>query len=255
MSKLEDGLNKRFGRLVVKEIIKEKGKNAKYRCICDCGKEIITWYNNLYLGKTMSCGCLGVEVRHRTDNKAHKIKHGLSGTRLAVIRNGMIARCYNPKSANWNAYGKRGIKICDEWKNKETGMLNFYNWAINNGYKEGLTIERINVDGDYCPSNCTWITWEEQQKNKRPYDYEEQQKTAFFNRELVKLLEEKGLNFVTIRQRMKKYGITIEEAIKMKKGSGYNLTKVNKYLDIYIDKKQRIIERDKIIKKLKLNAI
>lgn len=253
MSKLQDGLGKRFGRLIVKEIIKEEGKNAKYRCICDCGNEVITWYNNLYLGKTLSCGCLSDEQRHRTDNKAHKIKHGLSGTRLAIIRNGMIGRCYNPKSANWNAYGGRGIKICDEWKNKDTGMKNFYDWAMANGYKDGLTIERIDVNGNYCAENCTWITMEEQQFNKRSYDYDEQQKTALFNRELVSLLEERGICFVTIRQRMKKYGVTFEKALKMTQKDGYKYKKVNKYLPQYQDKEQRVIEREKMIEYLKNN--
>ena len=255
MNKLENGIGKKFGRLTPIEIIREKGKNAKYRCVCDCGNEIITWYNNLYIGKTLSCGCLANESRHRTDNKAHKIKHGLSKTRLSKIRNGMISRCYNEKSCNYNAYGGRGIKMCDEWKNKETGMQNFYNWAMANGYRDGLTIERKDVNGNYCPENCTWITMEEQYKNKREYNYDEMKKQAFFNRELISLLDKRGVRFVTIRQRMKKYQITFEEAMKMDKYSSYNLPKINKYLDIYIDKEKRVLERNKIISKLKDNII
>lgn len=251
MSKLEDGVGKKFGRLEVKEIIREKGKNAKYRCKCDCGNEVITLYNNLYIGKTLSCGCLNNENRHKKNKPNHYKKHGLSGSRLAIIRNGMIYRCYNPKSASWNAYGKRGIKICEEWKNKKTGMKAFYDWAIINGYKDGLTIERINVNGNYCPENCTWIPIEEQKLNKRPYNYDEQQKTALFNRELVDLLKKNGFNFVTIRQRMKKYGITFEEALSLTRKETYKLKKVNKYLNKYIDIDEKIKEREKIIKKLK----
>ena len=250
MSKLEDGLGKRFGRLIVKEIIKEEGKNAKYRCICDCGNEIITWYNNLYLGKTMSCGCLNNENRHRTDNKAHKIKHGLSGTRLAIIRNGMISRCYNPKSEGYRLYGARGIDICDEWRNKETGMKTFYDWAMTNGYADNLSIDRIDNDKGYCPENCRWATHSQQQKNKRPYlRHSFDKENSLFNRELVELLKNIGLSHITIRNRMKKYKITMEEAIKLPNHSKSPI--YNEYLPQYIGKDNKIRERNRMIEYLK----
>ena len=87
--------------------------------------------------------------------------------RLSRIRNGIKNRCYNPKNKAYKHYGARGIKMCDEWLNEIDGHDNFVRWALDNGYKEGLTIERINVDGDYCPDNCKWATWSEQTFNRR----------------------------------------------------------------------------------------
>lgn len=250
MSKLELGLNKKFGRLTVLEIIKEKNKNAKYKCRCDCGNEIITYYNNLYIGKTLSCGCLNNEQRHKKDNKSHKQKHGLSKTRLAIIRNGMISRCYNKNSDNYKRYGGRGIKICDEWKNKETGMINFYNWAMQNGYREDLTIDRIDNDKGYYPDNCRWTTLKEQANNKNPYiRHEFDKKNSLFNKEIVNLLNELGYSHVTIRSRMKKYKITLLEAIKMKKYNGKKI--YNEYLPEYLDKTNIEEVRNNIIKQLK----
>ena len=137
MTKLEEGLNKKFGRLTPVEIIKEKGKNAKYRCVCDCRNEIITWYNNLYLGKTVSCGCWNDEQRHRKDNKSHNIKHGMANTRVYREWCAMRNRCTSKSNISYKNYGGRGITICDEWLND---FMNFYNWAMKNGYKDGNLI-------------------------------------------------------------------------------------------------------------------
>lgn len=92
-------------------------------------------------------------------------KHGLSHTRIDNIYKAMKSRCYNKENNRYNSYGGRGIVVCDEWLG-ENGLVNFYNWAINNGYNNKLTIDRIDTNGDYCPSNCRWETQKVQQNNR-----------------------------------------------------------------------------------------
>lgn len=96
------------------------------------------------------------------------IKHGFCGTKIYKKWEDMKSRCNNPNNKRYKDYGGRGIKICNEWL---SDFMNFYNWAINNGYKEGLSIERINNDGNYEPSNCKWITRAEQMRNTRNCHY------------------------------------------------------------------------------------
>lgn len=92
------------------------------------------------------------------------VKHGLSKTRIHRIWHSMYCRCYYKTTNGYNRYGGRGITICEEWKHLE-GFINFYNWAMENGYKENLTLDRIDVNGNYEPNNCRWIALEEQYKN------------------------------------------------------------------------------------------
>lgn len=131
-------------------------------CKCDCGNIIKAASQNLKSGNTKSCGCLNKEIATKVNTK-----HNMYGTRLYKIWCNMKNRCYNQNVKAYNDYGGRGIKVCDDWLNKENGFINFYNWAINNGYKDDLTIDRINNDGNYEPSNCRWATILEQSHNKR----------------------------------------------------------------------------------------
>lgn len=95
-----------------------------------------------------------------------EVKHGLSGTRIKRIYYNMHSRCENTNTPKYKNHGGRGIKICDEWHGGE-GLVNFYNWAMANGYTEDLTLDRIDNDGDYCPENCQWVDFATQNRNKR----------------------------------------------------------------------------------------
>ena len=155
MEKLIDLTGKRFGRLTVIERSKSENKMSKWKCKCDCGNDTIVYRNALITGATASCGCLQRDAVS---------KHGLYNTRLYRIWAHMKERCYNLNYKHFSDYGGRGITVCDEWKND---FAEFYNWAMSNGYSDDLTIDRINNDGNYEPSNCRWVDMNTQENNRR----------------------------------------------------------------------------------------
>ena len=158
----------RFGRLVVVErngsYSSYYGKcvRATWKCKCDCGNEKIATTHDLTSGHTTSCGCLSKETRKRK-----RLIVPVSRTReeWEILRKnwcGIIQRCYNPNHPEYHRYGGRGIRICDEWRNSSK---NFIEWAFSNGFEKGLTIDRIDNDKGYEPSNCRYITRSENAKN------------------------------------------------------------------------------------------
>ena len=136
------------------------------------------------------------------------VKHGLSNTRLHKIWHSMYCRCYYKSTNQYKNYGGRGIKVCEEWKHIQ-GFINFYNWAINNGYKETLTLDRIDNNKGYCPSNCRWITPKEQSNNRRNnvyYTFNGETKTSKQWCELYNISQ------TTLSDRLKR-GWTLQQAL------------------------------------------
>jgi len=157
---IKDLTGQRFGRLKVLNIDTERTNRKTYWiCKCDCGK--FKSIRGDGLGIVNSCGCLKKEQDIRNLGIAYN--HGMSKHKLFPVWNGMIHRCENSKNHAYKDYGGRGIKVCDEWHD----VKKFIAWAENGKYEEGLTIERIDVNGNYEPSNCTWVTMSEQSLNKR----------------------------------------------------------------------------------------
>ena len=161
MSQLKDLTGRRFGRLVVTDRAENtKEGRARWVCLCDCGKTSVKQGKLLLNGHCRSCGCGAYESKVN-----NCVSHRMSGTRLYHIWKAMKQRCYYPKHKDFHNYGERGIKVCEEWF---TNFETFYAWAIANGYRDDLTLDRIDVNGNYEPSNCRWATWGEQRLNQRP---------------------------------------------------------------------------------------
>lgn len=168
MSKLIDLRDKRFGRLVViQRADNSSSGEARWLCKCDCGNIKIVKGNHLRNEAIKSCGCMEVENRFVV-NKTH----GGANTRLYNVWLGMRKRCFNPNEAAYPNYGGRGITVCEEWR--DFGA--FRDWALNAGYDENAkrgecTIDRIDVNGNYEPSNCRWVDMKIQRQNQRPLLY------------------------------------------------------------------------------------
>ena len=168
----DDLTGKQFGKLVVlgegEPTKNSYGRRSKrWMCLCDCGNTTLVHTDKLKSGHTRSCGCLKDEFSIGDLTRTH----GMSNTKLYHTYQSMIQRCYYPKNVSYKNYGGRGIKICEEWLG-EHGFENFYEWAMEEGYDKNKSrtdqsIDRIDVNGNYEPSNCRFADWSTQVKNRR----------------------------------------------------------------------------------------
>lgn len=199
--RLIDLTGQRFGRLVVIEQYKSLNGHTRWLCQCDCGEKTIVHGNSLKSGNTKSCGCISLE------NKQSYGTHKMSKTAIFHVWLTMKQRCNNPNSKSFNQYGARGISVCKEW---EDDFSSFYEWSIANGYKENLTIDRIDNDGNYEPSNCRWVDHFVQANNKRNnvfYEINGEKKT------LAQWCREYGMDYSVVSQRIHKLNYDIERAL------------------------------------------
>ena len=161
MKRLNINIGDRYGLLVIIQEVNPRYYSRCFLCKCDCGAEKVVSLNSLRCKKepTKSCGCWA----HKKLGDFNRT-HGLRNHPLYFSWIRIRSRCKNPNNPAYKNYGGRGISVCKEWQNN---MESFYNWAISNGYKPGLTLDRRNNDGDYTPDNCRWVDYYIQENNKR----------------------------------------------------------------------------------------
>ncbi len=205
MIKIESG--NKFGRWTIIKFDTYKNHARYWLCKCDCGTEKSVSQSQLTKGHSTSCGCYRKEYLTQINTK-----HNSSFTRIYTIWSKIKDRCYNKNSKDYKNYGNRGIYVCKEWLDS---FESFKDWALNNGYTKELTIERKDVNKVYEPNNCTWITTQEQQKNKRPPI------SKFLNVRLEKsikeLAKEKNLSSSIVYGRLQ-MGWSLEKALNTPKG-------------------------------------
>lgn len=207
----KDLTGQKFGKLTVIEktephVTPSGSRQICWNCLCDCGnpKYIKVTTNHLITGHTKSCGCLKSIA---TTEK--NMKHGMAGSRIYDTYYHMRRRCFNNTDKEYHRYGGRGITVCDEWLGDE-GFEHFYKWSMANGYKDNLTIDRINNDGNYEPGNCRWVTRTEQMNN---VCYNVQISHNGETHTIAEWAKRLGIKQDTIQARLKYYHFSPEKAL------------------------------------------
>ena len=199
MTRLINLVGFRFGRLaVISRAPNESGKNAMWNCICDCGGSKIVLSYSLLKSRTQSCGCIKKE-----QNIAMFTRHGYSKTPEWQAWQGMKNRCNSPSYKGFHNYGGRGIKVCERW------LECFDNFIADIGPRPSAnhSIERIDVNGDYCPSNCIWATTDVQARNRRANVFITNDGKTLCISDWAKLL---GMHMSTLKKRIEKHGAVPE---------------------------------------------
>lgn len=205
MSVKIDLTGNQYGRLTVLNIAVDiPGKKKKWLCQCECGKEVVVAGSNLRNGHTTGCKECSMERLHKA-----QIKHNMTGTKLYRVWRGILNRCENSNFKSYSDYGGRGISVCPEWHDG----LNFFQWAMQNGYEEGKEIDRIDNNGNYGPNNCRWVSRTENANNKR------NNRKLIYNGKLMTMAEiarANNINYKLFHKHLSK-GMTVEEAIRKQK--------------------------------------
>ena len=202
MAVIIDLTGQQYGKLKVLELAVDiPGKKKKWLCRCECGNEIIVAGSNLRNGHTTGCKKCAMK-----DLKKGNIKHGMSDSKLYSVWRGILNRCENPKSRSYSDYGAKGISVCDEWHDS----VNFIKWSCDNGYKEGMEIDRKDNTAGYSPSNCRWVTRIENANNKsnnRRFVYNGRGMT------MAEIARKNNINYKLFHKHISQ-GMSVEDAIR-----------------------------------------